>query len=750
MRSFPSDIRREGPCFLALILLTCAAYWQIQHAQFVNFDDTLYVTEAPQVQQGITLDGIRWAFTTFDAANWHPLTWLSLMLDYQILGLNPGGFHRTNLLLHVFSALLLFHFLYRTTGSLGKSFWVAALFAVHPLHVESVAWIAERKDVLSGFFFMLTLLAYLGYAEKPGIRSYCWVFTAFAAGLMAKPMLVTLPCLLLLLDYWPLNRFKTEEPGAGAFWRLGTRFAIEKIPLFGLTILSSVITIVAQHNSGSVVSLERIPFEFRIANTPLAYVAYLSKTLWPQDLAVYYPYPETMSILMITGAVLLLLAITLPALLGSRRVPFVIVGWLWYLGMLVPVIGILQTGMQVTADRYTYLPIIGLFIAVAWGGGALITRLRIPGVFLNLIATAIVVAMAVLTAHQVRYWNDSIALFRHATQVLPRNDLAHYNLGCALLEKNDLDEAEAQFREAVRIKPQYADALSNLAFTLSQKEEYDEALVYYQKALNLEPDKINTACNMAVTLQRIGKNDEARKVYRDSLAFRPNDVVLLKSYGKFLMGQGDLDTAIQVFMKIITLDPGNDDAHNDLGTLFARKGDFDQSTAEFKKARQCNPNNIDAGLNLGINWIRQGRFEEAIAEFSRLFEANPESLKVRHQLANAHTNFAITLASDNRLDEARQHLEHALELKSDSLEARFNLANALLRQGKNEEAAAQFTEVVRAKPDDADAHYGLGIALIGLGKNQEATGHFAEVLRLKPDHPDVQNQLDILRKNGTS
>ena len=728
MSSSPSNIRREGLCFLILIPLTFAAYWQVQQCQFVNFDDTLYVTENTQTQAGLTIEGIRWAFTTYYAANWHPLTWISLMLDGQVYGLNPGGYHRTNLLLHLLSTLLLFHFLNRATHAAGKSLFVAALFAVHPLHVESVAWVAERKDVLSGFFFMLALLAYLRYVENPGIRSYLWVFVASALGLMSKSMVVTLPCVLLLLDYWPLGRIKADGGGLRLRDKGGRMnckaLILEKIPFFALTALCSAITIVAQNRSGGMISLERIPLVFRTVNMPLAYVAYLFMTVYPTRLTVFYPYPEIFSILMIAGAVLLLVFITLLAVLAARRAPYVIVGWLWYLGMLVPVIGIIQTGTQAIADRYTYLPAIGLFIAVAWGASAIGARLRVPRAAAGLIATAIVLVMAVLTYQQVGYWHNSITLFSHAIQAVPNNSLAHYNLGCALLAENDDEEAAERFRTALLIDPEYDEAMSNLAFALSQLGKNDEAVELYNKALILKqsshPDYRNTLAKFSLTLSKLSKHE--------------------------------LDDAVKIIANSIALDPGSSAAHYNLGLAYAQQDKLDLATAEFREALRLDPNNTDVHFNLGLTFVRQDNFEQAIAEFSQVLRVNPKSLTTRNYLADAHTNFAIALAtqaspaSANRLEEACQHLQQALILKPDSLEIRFNLANALLRQGKCEEAAAQFTEVVRVKPEDANAHYGLGLALAGLGKNDEAAAQFAEALRINPAYADAAKQLESLPK----
>jgi hypothetical protein len=490
----PLEARRPPSRFVLALLLTVATlavFAQVVGFEFVDYDDNLYVTANPYVKEGLTLAGVRWAFTTFAAANWHPLTWISLMLDWSIGGPGPRVFHLTNLILHLANVLLLFFVLDRMTGRRRPSAVTAALFAIHPLHVESVAWVAERKDVLSTLFMFLTLVAYAGFVERPGLVRRLAVVVLFALGLMAKPMLVTLPVLLLMLDAWPLRR---KRP-----WR---HLVLEKAPLFALSIATGAMTFVAQRQGGTVGSLTLYPLGVRVANAVVATAAYLGKAIWPTRLAVFYPHPgASLSAWMVAGSAVVLAALTLGAIHVRRSRPYLLFGWAWYLVTLAPVAGIVQVGWQARADRYTYIPLIGIFLGVVW---AVSDHFAGRPALLGSLASASLVMLGIGAFVQAGYWRDSETLFRHALAVTDNNAVAHNNLGTALLRRGLQSEAGEHFAEAVRIDPSFADAHSNLGVALGRQGRIDEAILEFQRALDLEPDHPDARRNLrrAEAIQR--------------------------------------------------------------------------------------------------------------------------------------------------------------------------------------------------------------------------------------------------------
>lgn len=472
----------------ALAIITLTAYWHVANNGFIDFDDPLYVTANNNIRAGFSLDSLKWAFTTNQAYNWHPLVWLSLMLDYKMFGLNPAGCHLTNLVFHVANTLLLFYILRLMTGALWRSALVAALFALHPLHVESVAWVSERKDVLSAFFWFLTMWFYFCYTQRPSFASYIPVFIALALGLMAKQMLVTLPFVLLLLDFWPLNRI---------FNRQFLRSLYEKIPLFILSIIASIIVLYVQSGATLVRGMHQFPLGFRLENVLLAYAGYILKMFYPLNLGILYPCPLTdPPVWQVAAAAIILLFITIAVFRFSRGRPWLVVGWLWFFGTLVPVIGLVQVGLQSMADRYTYIPLIGLFIIIAWGVAEIAEKIKCPTTVLTALAVIVLSFLFILTYRQVSFWKDSITLFEHTVAVTKNNDILHYNLGWLYLRKSDPDMAITHWSEAVRIKPDQPTIHKNLAALLAQKGDITQAIVHYRQALVYKPDDPQTQENL--------------------------------------------------------------------------------------------------------------------------------------------------------------------------------------------------------------------------------------------------------------
>ncbi len=614
-------MRRKTFICLVLITVTLAVFWQVSNHEFVNFDDDDYVSENPHVQSVLSRQGIIWAFTATRAANWHPLTWLSHMIDCQLYGLNPSGHHLTNVLFHLVNTLLLFLLLNRITGASWRSGFVAALFAVHPLHVESVAWVAERKDVLSTLFWLLTMWAYIYYVEKPRLHRYLLTLLTFALGLMAKPMLVTLPVVLLLLDYWPLKRFEigqsasglpaasqpstiAEKPGAQAFHLL-----LEKTPLFVLAAVSTFVTFVVQKSGGAVGALEVYPIKIRVANALVSYVSYMVKMIWPQNLAVFYPHPgQSLPMWQAAAAGLLLLLISIAVIRAGRRQPYLPVGWLWYLGTLVPVIGLVQVGAQAMADRYTYVPLIGLFIMAAWGVPELLAKYRFQRTVLATLATILLVTLTLVSKRQVRHWQNSLTLFQHAVEVTADNYVAHDSLGNALAQQGMLDQATVHYRESLRIKPNLVNTHNNLGVALLQQGEINRAMAQYYQALRLKPDSAETHNNLGVAL--------------------------------FTVGQ--LDQAIGHYLTAIKLDPNFGKAHNNLGNALARKGKLDEAISQYSKALELKANYPEAHNNLGVALAQQEKFREAIAHFKRALQLRPDYAQARSNLDNAIALLAKT------------------------------------------------------------------------------------------------------------
>lgn len=524
-------MRQELLISLLLVLVTLAVYWPVRHFDFIACDDNIYVTENVRVKQGLTASNMVWAFTSTDTTNWHPLTWVSLLADSSLYGSHAGGYHLTNLLLHLINTLLLFFLLRRMTGSVFRSAFVAALFAIHPLNVETVAWVAERKNVLSTFFWFATIWAYAGYAAHPDRRRYLIVVLLFAAGLMAKPMLITLPVVLLLIDYWPLGRFSAGETDksntvpyevkSGSKRRVALCLIREKIPLLLLSVISASVTLYVADSGGAVKALSVFPLEGRIANALVSYAEYLEKMIWPFELAFFYPWRKVISVSQIILSLSLMTGLTAFVLWGAKRRPYLLVGWLWYILTLVPVIGIVQVGYQAMADRYAYIPMIGIFIIAAWGGYDLLSRYsNRQGILLFLSLAAIFAFMAV-SLNQVRHWRSSEAVFRRGLEVTKDNQMAEQGMGHVHLLRGDYERAAAHFREALRISPDYADARLNLGIVFMKKGLFEEAIDQYRGLLEKNPRNVRALNNLGVALASVGRHEEAISRFREAVRLDP-------------------------------------------------------------------------------------------------------------------------------------------------------------------------------------------------------------------------------------
>jgi tetratricopeptide (TPR) repeat protein len=584
-----------------LVLTSVAAMAGVLENGFVNYDDGTYVVDNIHVRGGLTASELAWAFSSTYAGNWHPLTWISYLLDAEVFGLRPEFFHLTNLLIHVASVLALFGVLERMTGALWRSACVAALFGLHPLHVESVAWIAERKDVLSAFLGILTVGAYVRYVEQPTLQRYLLVSVCYALGLTAKPMLVTLPCLLLLLDYWPLGRWRPwgtpgRDPPTGGGVTSSSRRSIpfrllllEKVPLLGLATLASAATLYAQDTSGAVRSFEQVSLGLRAENTVLAYVYYLVKTFWPIDLAVYYPYLASNSPAWqaVAGGFFLAGVSVLVVAMG-RRYPYLPVGWFWFVGTLVPVIGLVQVGSQGMADRYTYLPLIGLFIAVTWGVADLTARYSRGYVWVVPLTAAVLGACITLTRAQVGYWHDSGALWSHAIDVTGSNFVAENNLGRALFEQpGGVAKAEVHFANAGRLEPQSDEAEGNLGMAKLAQGKLEDAVYHLSRALALNPESAKTHNNLGLAMLYQGKPERAREHFLLALQLVPDMVDARANMGVALLQEGKPAEAIRElegYLRVMRSSPNEPPYLNSLAMAYAQMGRFDDAVVVSRKA----------------------------------------------------------------------------------------------------------------------------------------------------------------------
>jgi tetratricopeptide (TPR) repeat protein len=680
--------------------LTLALYLPAVRHEFLTYDDQQYVTENPHVQSALTVKGLMWAFG-FHASNWHPLTWISHMLDCQIFGLHAAGHHFTSALLHTTNTVLLFLILSSMTGALWRSAMLAALFGWHPLHVESVAWVAERKDGLCGFFWIATLWAYRRYTtsqdcgkDKLEIRNpksegnpkswYCLTLFTFALALMSKPMAVTLPFVLLLLDCWPLRRLQLPIIN----YQFLSRLLLEKVPFLVLSAIACVLTIQAQSQAHAVVSTAGLPMFSRIGHALLSYLHYIGAIFWPRHLAVYYPYERATPSMVLIGAALVLAVITVIAIRFARKSPYLLVGWLWFLGTLVPVIGLVQVGEQAWADRYTYLPSIGLLLATVWGfaeifqarDGAVGTprptsaqkvgrgwqdQLGLPTAPV-IVTVAFGMTLLTLTFQQLRYWKNTRALFEHAVAVTQKNYMAVTLLGSLLAKDGNLNEAIERYNTA-----------------LSWKPDYPEAHFFLGNAFD-----------------RQGKLDEAIAEYKQALSFKPM----------------------------------HEQAHIFLGAALAKKRQFDEAVSHYSAALKLNPESAVAHNNLARVFQTEGRIDEAMEHYSAAVKLDPG-------LAQAHNNLGVLMLAKDRTTEGVRELREAMRLNPSDAESEYNLALALNQEQQWNEAAELLATILKKRPNDPNAHYQFAVALTHLHKTREALSHYASALLIQPDFSDALDGL---------
>jgi tetratricopeptide (TPR) repeat protein len=640
---------------MALIASTLVAYEPMRHNGFVRFDDNVYVYNNNYIKNGLTRDSIAWAFSFTNqvqqTGNWHPLTSLSHILDVEFFGLQPAGHHIISVIFHTANAVLLFLVLQYMTAKTWRSAIVAALFALHPLHVESVAWVSERKDVLSMLFWLLTLYSYAWYSRKPGFGRYILTLVCFSLGLMAKPMVVTLPFVLLLLDYWPLERIGGQRTEDGEQPKTtARRLIIEKIPFLILSAIVCVITQIAQQSTWAVAEQENLSMTARLLNALISYVNYIEKMFWPFNLTVIYLHRvmDTSLWLAIVSLVLLVI-LTVIFLYFCRTRKYLPVGWLWYLGTLVPVIGIVQVGRQAMADRYTYIPLTGLFIIIVWGVCELLKSMPFLKIILSMSAIAVLLPLSVLSWRQAGFWRDDITLFKHATAVIPDNWWAYQLLGNAFARQGRYEEAENSYKESLRIMPETVEVTNDLGSALLAQGKLEETIELYKKTLpelpdigrdplsmipnTVTPPKPETSkmdalirCytkghfNMAEAFSRLGRDDDAIKHYAEAIRIKPDYLIARQALAKALILQGRADFAIEQLEKCLQLAPDSAELHATIAYPLMLKGRYDEAIAHVREVMRRQPNSADAYHMLGTVYQRQGKSPDAIEAFNKAIE----------------------------------------------------------------------------------------------------------------------------------
>ena len=637
---------------ILLLLATTIAYSPLKDSEFFDVDDDVYITENPWIQQGLNLNSISWAMTSFRQGVWNPLTWISFMLDYQLFGLNPAGYHLTNVLLHLGSVLLLLGVLCRMTGAFWPSFLVAALFALHPLNVESVAWVTERKNVLSTLFWMLSLWAYLEYLRKPVWQHYVGITGFLILGLMSKQMLVTLPCALLLLDYWPLKRlgknwkeFKERLP----------RLVLEKLPLFAVSVGAGLLTLTAAHFNQSLPGLNSLSLGVRLANALLAYALYLKKMVWPLGLGVFYPHPgNTMSPQAVALALLVLAGISLGVWRG-RKSSCLVVGWLWYLGTLVPVSGLIQVGAHSMADRHTYIPAIGIFIMLIWGVAELAQALRLQTAWLKIASLCLILCLMVLTRQQVGYWKDSITLLEHTDSVTGENPTVHNILGTTFLKRNNVDAAIESFSRVLKMRPHNARGSYNMALALQAQGKIEEAAQYFARALLSNPDMVEAYNNLGIILITQERQENAITLFEAALKIDPRMQPAHGNLATVLISQGLVDEALVHLLKSLELNPYKSRTYNNLGAAMDLQGKSSEALIYYQRALELSPSSAPTYSNMGKTYMDLGNLDEAASYFS-------QAIAIQPGLADAYFHLGLVRADQGNIQEATSHFRQALNL----------------------------------------------------------------------------------------
>jgi len=791
---------------LILVIPVLLVYYQVTNHTFISFDDPDYVTANHRVQQGLTPENIVWAFSFSkegDKTYFHPLTWLSHMTDCQLFGLNPAYHHLTNLFFHIVNSFLLFMLLKISTGLPYRSLAVAVLFALHPICVDTVAWVAERKNLLSSFFWFLTMLAYVWHTKKPGIIRYMAVFVLFILGLLSKPMLVTIPCVLLLMDFWPLKRFKPVDIRSAI--RDGAGLIKEKIPLFALSFFWSILSMLSIQRLGVEVPTYSRPMDLRISNAIVSYVNYIGKILWPFDLAIFYPYPRHVPFWEIAFALLVLISISYVVFKKIKESPWLAVGWLWFLGTLVPVLGLTQNGLwPALADRWAYIPSVGIFIMAVWGVVEAINRIKMPPTLSTALAVIAFFVIVPTTWVQVRYWSTNYTLFQHALDVTENNWAANNNLGKFFSKQKMFNKAVHHFKTANAMMPDQPITLTNIGVALSNLGKDKEAAHYYKQAIQLNKNYKTAHYNLGLLYASQGDEELALQYYQNAIQIDPDYEDAHNNMGLLYFNQGQTDNALLHFQKAIQTDTDNAKSHNNLGLLFYKMGETEQSLMHYQKAIQIDPEFAEAHFNLGLLFYHTGntkkaeehyntsihinpnyaeaynnlgllysdleKTDEAIHHFQKATQLDPDydaaycnmgvvysnlgqtpdavscitkAIVISPRNVKYYNHLGIILEQAGHTDQAINTFNKALEIIPDDPTTHINLGNLFIKRGQTKKAILHFNTALRSQPDSVEAHNNLGTAFAESGKFKKAIAHYKKALELNPDYVDAHHNLGI-------
>ena len=733
---------RYKAAFICVVLVgaTFGVYHRVLYSDFVNFDDPIYVTENEYVNTGFSWENVRWAFTAGKVSYWHPLTWFSHMLDCELYGLRPGLHHLTNLIIHIANSVLVFLVFMSMTGAVWRSAFVAAMFALHPVNVDSVAWVAERKNVLSTLLWFLTLWGYASYVRRGGSRRYMVTLLLFILGLLAKPMLVTLPFVMLVLDYWPFGRlgFAGDGMRVKAGERAASIFGLvwEKVPFFVLSGVSIYLSSLSVRRLGITISTGLVPMKLRVMQAFVSYVSYLGMLILPRRLAVFYPYPDGVAIWRSAGAFLLLACITFLLVWVLRRRRSVGFGWLWYLGTLLPVIGLVQAGLwPAVADRWLYVPGIGVFIVVSWGVGEFVGQIRMRRVAAGAAAGACICTLMVCTWIQLGYWQSGLTLFTRTLEVTEDNYIAHLNLGNELLKGKRNEEAIGHYRKAIGLHRDYVEAHYNLGIALGLERRYEEAIEAYRRVLRLKERHGRTFFYLATALAKTGHVDEAISYYEKQLEIEPEDMEVLNNFGLALVKKGRYEEAIGHYNKALELEPESAGVLTNLGSALGKAGRVEEEIACYRRALSLNSDFTAAHYNLAKALAGEGRTEEAITHYG-------EALRLRPGDMDAHYGLGQVLDGQGRYDEAAERYKKAIELNPNFAQAYYSLGVIFANRGQTDEAIGQFREVLRIHPKDAEMHCNIGVLLAEKGALDEAIKEFRTALKFDPNFSRAREQLE--------
>jgi protein O-mannosyl-transferase len=695
--------------YFFLIFTTVLVYFQMVGHDFINFDDPMQLTKNNHVISGLTWNNLKWAFGFESPCS--PLTWFVYTVVHSIFDLRPGAFHLMSLTFHVLSSLMLFYVLKNMTGTFWRSAFVSLLFAVHPINVESVAWTAELNNVLSGLFFMLVLLAYRSYSENPDWKKYIVVLILFELGLLAKSVLMTLPFILFLLDLWPLKRIIIREGYAHTekTWNRFegvplSRLILEKIPLLILTTVSLVSSLLSVKSHTKLYTTDIIPMTLRLSNAAVSYIKYLEKLFWPHGMALLYPYPNTVHLWKVAGACLVLSLLTILFLRALRKYPYYLVGWLWFLGSLVPFLGIIQAGQWAEmADRYAYLPFIGIFIMISWGIPDLIKGWRYSREFLSIAGSGVILVLMAITWIQVGYWKNSIVLFEHVIKVNPSSYTARNQVGMMLLEQGETDKAIEQFQMVLKSNPDFADVYFNLGKAFADKKDYSQAYKYYSGCLQIEPNKTDVHINLGNLLVGMGKIDEAVKHFKDALKIDPASVEAFVNLGNVSLQEGKVDEAVLDYSHALKVDPDRTEVYNNIGSAFARKGNMKRAYQYFEKALQKDPDYTDARVNLERAKVALSKIESDMKQIETLIRNSPQN--------------------------------HLLYLKQAELKQ---------QQDDSKGAIGDYQKALAIKPESIQALYGLVLIYTEMQQYAKALGYLQSIKDIQPDNPKIYYNISCL------